>query len=208
MAWWDELSAGWWPRDTLRPEERGLRGWIETKHDVASHVRPSSIAEIGVRAGYSAFAMLSASPEATYLGIDVGWPNWYLAEMGALGREEGALSHARLLLSRFKWISIVEVDSHSIWRLPPVDLLHIDGDHSFGGLAADLELAWRSGVRWVLVDDYRTGHVVPAVTDAWAARKEIEVEAIDDGFRGSALLDLDAAEAATAYEDGLRPRGR
>jgi hypothetical protein len=52
----------------------------------------------------------------------------------------------------------------------------------------DLLLAERSGVVWVLVDDYDHSEIVRAAVDQFAAGRLIEH--IDDGFRGSALMRL------------------
>ena len=42
----------------------------EIKYQICKEVNPSKIAEIGVRAGYSAWTFLQASPDAEYIGFD------------------------------------------------------------------------------------------------------------------------------------------
>jgi hypothetical protein len=187
--WWKELVRLWWPEDDqVRPSPE-VRKWLASKRRVARRIAPRSIGEIGVRAGYSAFAMMSAAPDATFLGVDVGDSDHY-------GTEPGALEHGEKVLARFPHAMIVVCDSHDLKRLPPLDLLHIDGDHSYEGCQADLALALRSGVRYALVDDYDTGDVVCRAVDDFAASEGLEVEHIADGFRGSALLALGAGVMA------------
>lgn len=179
MDWWPELVNRWWPADQRLSPSDDVHRWLQSKHDVAARLQPKTIGELGVRAGYSAYAMLAAAPSATYLGIDIDDPG--------IGSEPGALEHANVVLAGYNFLVIV-ADSHDIERLPPLDLLHVDGDHSHDGCTADLELARRSGVQWALVDDYDTGRVVRGAVDAFAARYGLSIEHIADGFRGSALL--------------------
>lgn len=181
--WWQELVRRWWPGD-LHVEPDGLtEAWLRSKHDVAARIQPSSIGEFGVRAGYSAFAMLSGAPVyATYLGYDFDDP--------ALGTEPGSLDHARNRVLAGFTAHITSVNTHDLTRVPPFGLLHIDGDHTVAGCTEDLELAAGSGVAWVLVDDYDTGDLVRRAVDEFAKRNGLAVEHIEDGFRGSALLDF------------------
>lgn len=180
-AWLDDLVAAWMPGDSYEPTADALQ-WLRSKHAVAERVRPKSIAEIGVRAGYSGYAMLSASPEATYLGIDAGDPEY---GDGAPFRE-----HAAKLLPRFPSVEFRHADSHALDTIPAVDLLHIDGDHSYTGCRQDLDLAMRSGVRWALVDDYDYIRAVRRAVIDWCRDHRLDFEHIADGHRGSALIRL------------------
>ena len=71
MSFRDELLERWWVGDPFRPTEEALQ-YYEVKHAIAKRLQPKSICEIGVRAGYSAYAFLSAAPAAEFLGIDWG----------------------------------------------------------------------------------------------------------------------------------------
>jgi len=183
--WWEELVENWMPGDTRsRPDER-REAYYRAKHEVAGRLRPKRIVEIGVRAGYGAFSMLSAIPDAWYTGIDL--------DSGTHGWVEGGLVHARTILGRFEHAELWVMDSHDIELLPgDVDLIHIDGDHSFNGCWADLTLALNSGVHWALVDDIDSLAEVRQAYEGWVkSYPEVRVvEEIHDGLRGSALIEL------------------
>lgn len=180
--WWDRLRSGWWIEDRIQPTE-ARRKYYEAKREIVERIQPWFIAEIGVRAGYSAWAMLDAAPDGCrYLGID--------ADNGTHGGDPGALDHARALLAPFDTEIWVE-DSQEIDQLPEaIDLLHIDGDHSFEGCLSDLRLAEWSGVRWVLLDDYDYLAGVREAANAFCFDRVAELWRIDDGHRGMALLNL------------------
>lgn len=182
MTWLDDLAGQWMPDDPVTLDD-GMKAWLQSKYDVVAKVRPSSIVEIGVRAGYSAYAMLSAAPTARYLGIDSG--------TGSHGGHPGALIHARRLLEPFG-AHIVLQDSQAVDTLPvAADLLHVDGDHSYEGCMHDMGLALTSGVRWLLVDDTEHIQAVKQAVPDWLAGVAFEsVEWIHDGHRGSALIQL------------------
>lgn len=182
--WWQELVENWMPGDTQsRPDEK-REAYYGAKHEVAQRLQPKLIVEIGVRAGYGAFAMLSACPDARYIGID--------ADNRTHGWTKDALLHAAKILAKFRDRSIWILDSQEMAWLPKdIDLLHIDGDHSFEGCHSDLSLADRSGVRWVLVDDYLSLREVREAVDKFALDTDREgFEVIDDGHRGHALIKL------------------
>src|SRR3989304_3831529 len=155
--WFDLLVECRYPADEtfLLAQHHGTVGWahpdvrayFESKHRIAAALRPRRIIEIGVRCGYSAFAMLWAVPKASYLGIDNRDP--------AYGDSATFARHAAELLSVFPDVTFRNVDTRELIDLPgPVpDLVHVDGDHSFEGAQHDIDLALRSGARWVLIDD-------------------------------------------------------
>lgn len=181
--WWVDLAARWWPGDRYLKPNAKVHAWLQTKHDVATRLQPKVIGEIGVRAGYSAFAMLSACPNAVYIGIDPDDHRRYRTA------EPGAVDYAHKLLSVFSNVLISRNSSHDLRRLPAMDLLHVDGDHSYEGCTADLELARSSNVTWVLVDDYNN-EVVRSAVDAFVSSHGVEAEYIYDGLPNSALLRL------------------
>lgn len=118
-------------------------------YEVCQRLQPRSIFEIGVRAGYSAYAMLSGSPPGTlYRGLDLN--------QGTHGGEVDYIDHAKQILTeRFPDgdIKIVCGDSQQFRHLDRrFDLCHVDGDHTYEGALHDLELC-APYADYVLVDD-------------------------------------------------------
>jgi methyltransferase family protein len=148
-AMWEELQRRWYPGDTFTPDA-AVRSYYEQKYAVAARVRPRAICEIGVRAGYSAFAFLCAAPDAVYLGIDNGMAD---AEAGTR-----YLAHAQETVLTGFAAQILRADSQRMSRLPFAagggfhDLVHVDGEHTITGCLHDLMLG--AGARAILVDDF------------------------------------------------------
>jgi predicted O-methyltransferase YrrM len=158
---------------------------LQVKRELVARLKPRSICEIGVRAGYSAFALLTVVPEARFLGIDIG--------VKAHGPAEPLREHALKLTEHFPHVTMMYDDSHTIDVLtPPVDLFHIDGDHSRDGCYQDLELALRSGARWALLDDvsHRSLKGVRVALDDFCATQGLRMEMHDDKHNGTALVHL------------------
>lgn len=144
------------------------------KYALATLCQPRSILEIGVRAGYSAAAFLSACPGAAYHGLDSGCDGLHF------------LIHAREALK-------LRVDLFDSQRQTfdgrGYDFVHVDGDHSYGGALRDIETAWRVSSKWILVDDYREELVRKAVTTFLASKPARLFEmASFDTFRGDCLI--------------------
>lgn len=127
------------------------------KYVVSKMAQPKRIAEIGVRAGYSAWAFLKACPSSIYYGFDdcsdENNPDWKLGF--------NALTHTESMLSDKFPESIVtmkNVNTQSVSDLGvnDIDLFHVDGDHSYHGCLHDLFLARQAlsenGI--ILIDDY------------------------------------------------------
>jgi predicted O-methyltransferase YrrM len=168
-------------REVYRPGDpcAGSIGWCDlraiyrVKYLVSRAVRPGRILEIGVRAGYSAAAFLAARPTAHYVGLD--------KDDGSHGGVEGYLQDAReMLLGRYPdaGVELYRGDSgdEGVRRglaarcAGAFDLVHVDGDHSEAGCAADL--AWGASLLrpggYVLVDDYGSLEEVRRAADAFA----------------------------------------
>lgn len=130
-----------------RPMDDRFARRYAAKWELVRRYRPRSICEIGVRAGYFARTMLAAAGAgATYYGID--------NDSSSHGGAQGAHTYAEEMLQGYQY-EIQICDSHSLERLPAdYDLIHVDGDHSYEGCMADLELVLPHARGVVLVDDF------------------------------------------------------
>ena len=129
---------------------------------VVQEIAPKRIVEIGTRAGYSAWTMLRACPEATVEAFDL--------DCDEHGGYNGAHEHARRILppDRFR---LTIVDSHTLDRLPACDVALVDGDHTSEGAYLDLCLCERSGVPIALLDDVTLLPEVKAAGDRFCAER-------------------------------------
>jgi hypothetical protein len=194
---WPELSAILHPSDCPPPES--WRRSYETKFALAKLLQPTSIFEIGVRAGYSALAFLRAVPTARYVGVDINGDQH--------GGFFGAIDHARRLLISFdaeihEASSIDYAMTHEGSRQASFDLIHVDGDHSFDGCRFDLQLAHRIGYRHLLVDDYSGIQDVQSACDEFAEANDSSLVqiVIQDGHNGSILFTHDNGNIADSSE--------
>lgn len=183
----EELLKRWWDADPFRPTDDALR-YYGVKHHIAARLQPRSICEIGVRAGYSAFAFLAACPHAEFLGVDQGTDG-----VADVNEASYCATHAQKILKDFK-VDFLWRNTRWIEELPattlgmPFEFVHIDADHSFVGCSNDLMLASRA--TFILVDDFDVGPEVRAACREFLLGRPGEwiAEYIPDGFRGNLLL--------------------
>jgi predicted O-methyltransferase YrrM len=149
----DDIDLVLAPHDELRAEWPALRGDYLLLHRLVAARAPRSIVEIGVRHGYSAFAMLCAAPRANYVGVDADLCTW--------GGVPGAMWTARRMLRREfpkAYIRVWRVDTAAPGlELPAADVYFVDGDHSREGCLRDLRLCAKAAPRGavLLVDDVK-----------------------------------------------------
>lgn len=141
--------------------EEYRRGYACFKFAVAKALHPKTIIEIGVGAGTGAIAMLHGSPESIYIGIDDN------SKCQCDGWDFTGFVKEKMLRLGFHASFIIQ-DSMTLKNLPvePVDLVHVDGDHKYENALNDSLLAFRSGSKWILVDDSRDLAVVRGAFDA------------------------------------------
>jgi len=153
--------------DKTREDDSDYVRLYKEKHNIISESNVSSIMEIGVRAGYSAYTFKSAFPNATYLGMD--------AENGSHGGAGGPWTWwAKITLDRYfpkDLHKIVIQDTQQLERLPEAkyDFIHIDGDHTVAGVYHDLDIcvdAVNPGGR-MCIDDYTHLPDVKVGVDKW-----------------------------------------
>lgn len=127
-------------------------GYYKIKYEICKAAEPKRIAEIGVRAGYSAWAFLQAAPKAKYYGFDAN-----NGKHGGKGGENGCFWEWSKKILRPYDVSLIEMNTQRVDSLPisNIDFFHVDGDHSEAGVMHDLDMAWvklnRYGV--ILIDD-------------------------------------------------------
>ncbi|MDA0872079.1 MAG: methyltransferase domain-containing protein [Firmicutes bacterium] len=134
------------PNDPLKRKFADWVHYYRLKFAISKAIKPSTILEIGVRYGYSAYSFLSACPNAKYTGIDNNSDTY--------GGVKKSIEWAKTNLSNFNVDFILE-DSQQIYELPlfKYDLFHIDGQQDGSGTYKDLELAFHYS-EWVLLDGY------------------------------------------------------
>ncbi len=147
------FEAVYWPGDGQDRKARlQLGAHAYAKYLIASELRPCSVVEIGVRAGYSGWALcLGAGTTPSYYGIDS------LGGLHGGTTDKRAWAHAKGIVSLVAHgVTMLQASSHDVKALGPADLYHVDGDHSVEGALADVELCWaaRSDRSTILVDDY------------------------------------------------------
>lgn len=131
------------PLEYLFPE------WVEyyrLKYAISKAIEAKSILETGVRFGYSAITFLEASPNATYVGIDIDSEDY--------GGVKGAINWAKKIMQNYKTDFIIE-DTTKMTSFPGdfYDLIHVDAQQDGDGTFGDLEKALEKG-RYILVDGY------------------------------------------------------
>jgi predicted O-methyltransferase YrrM len=185
ITWnWEIITAHWVPGDPYQPEP-GTEEYYRIKHAIADYTRATSICEIGVRAGYSAIAFLTAGHTSRYVGIDM--------DMGTDGGVAGYIEYAYQTVPQFaKETTILCENSQTLQDLPmgPYDLVHVDGDHSYQGAYHDTQLAILSGSKYVLIDDVdMMPDVSRAVMDVLRTIPKAKAWYVPDGgYRGNILI--------------------
>jgi len=186
-AWCDDVLN---PEDTHPWDFRTPEFYQEyrAKYAIAKMVKPQSILEVGVRFGYSARSFLMASPTARYMGLDIDEPSW--------GPYKGVprLWAEERLRALYPANDIMTYNTNTQTDPPPtrlVDLIHIDGDHSFEGATRDLTMFLPLCRRVIVVDDYQEIATVRAAVDEFCARRSDTIQLLVSSLRGSALLVAD-----------------
>ena len=178
------------PWDATADEKR-IRQYVKyykVKYDIVHFIRPQTIIEIGVRAGYSAWAFLRGCPEARYVGFDASngthggrgekpytpWAEKILSDIGATFK----------IYDKF--------DTQKVDELPEVgDFYHIDGDHSRKGCLHDMNMCFAALETggYMLIDDYDYVKSVTLAVDDWVAKnRERATISHIESLRGEVLI--------------------
>lgn len=178
------------PDDITATKQRieNYKNYYKIKYNICKKINPKRIAEIGIRAGYSAWTFLQACPNAKYYGID--------ANNGKHGGEGGEdkkyFNWAKKILKNYDTV-FIEQDTQAINNLNiyDIDFFHIDGDHTTAGVIHDLDICFKviNNNGYILVDDIDYIKDVKIGVDKWINKMKdyIEVKYIKS-FRGECLI--------------------
>lgn len=162
--------------------------YYSIKYNICKMQDPKYIAEIGIRAGYSAWTFLQACPNAKYIGFDAN-----NGTHGGRGGEDGSFfKWTHKILKGYDYV-LQELDTQIIFDLglKDVDFFHVDGDHTKEGVCHDLDLAFKAIGRCglILVDDYDHLHSVHIGIDMWLKDNEQHIKyEFRESFRGEVLI--------------------
>jgi predicted O-methyltransferase YrrM len=152
-------------------------------YDQIKRFDASSVVEIGVRAGYSAYAMLSANPKMHYVGYDIDTPNSH-------GFGQGMFAYAQEMLRREFPQADLQFKCQDTQKLSKLDeefhLASIDGDHSDAGCTHDLELCFKAATI-LLVDDYDFLTEVGSAVNRFIKAHDLRHEYVKN-FRGMMII--------------------
>ena len=112
---------------------------------IYNRTKPKRVLEIGFNAGHSAYLWLNKFPEVTYHSVDICLHEY----------TEECANKMQVLYPNF---SFTKIDSRLLTPnyMSAYDMVFIDGDHSVQAFRKDWDTARKSGVKWILVDDYGT----------------------------------------------------
>jgi hypothetical protein len=139
------------------------------KYELARMLNPQTIVEIGVRAGYSMWAMLLGC-EAHYYGID----NWAVVEgvpEESAEMQKKCFDHAGMLsyqLGRYRVNFKVADTQAEDFQMPHAQLYHVDGAHLPAACRTDIFHCMQAGDEksMILVHDYNAPNIRSATVDA------------------------------------------
>ena len=134
--------------------------WI--KYQIAHYLQPSSIVELGVRAGYSSWAMRIGCPTAKITGID----SFVSGNQGSYGHEEQLKANAERLFKQID-ATLVCADTQTLEAFPKAELYHVDADHNVKSAYNDITFCLRANPgAVVIVHDANHRDVIGAALQA------------------------------------------
>lgn len=184
------------PEYTLCPDDKRITvknlnrfsEYYAVKYQICKEKNPKRIAEIGVRAGYSAWTFLQACPEAEYFGFDAN-----NGTHGGAGGQTGLFKKwAEKILTPYKF-HLTDVDTQKVSTLDitDIDFFHVDGDHSTNGVQHDLDLAFKCMAKngLILVDDITYLSTVKIGCDLWVEKMKNKITtSFVSSMRGELLI--------------------
>lgn len=174
--------------------------YYETYYALSKHYQPETIFEIGVRYGYSLYSLIKGSDNVKYvLGYDIDekiYENkeWISKKLNIDPNEISSVAIAKSQLEKFCEnieINIENQNSQEVNELDGfMDLIHIDGDHTYEGKVHDLEITKQKG-KVIVIDDYSHIREVKMATDDFIRKNAsvIKNHYLVDSFRGTYIIE-------------------
>jgi predicted O-methyltransferase YrrM len=156
--------------------------YYEIYYAICKYFQPKRILEIGVRYGYSLYAMASACDE-------IDWVVGYDIDDYEKGSIEIANKNLRDKLGRDRAI-VINRNSQNLIKLNEVyNLIHIDGDHTYNGKVHDLNLTLNA-TQVVIVDDYTHIPLIKKAVDEFCQQNadKIETHFLITSARGTYII--------------------
>lgn len=160
------------------------------KYIIALRVAPETIVELGVRCGYSAWALLVGAPSAKYLGFDS-----YLLEhanvKGVPNAQRLFKAHAEEILAAHS-ADITAVNTQDAdFSVPRAELYHVDAAHSYVCAKRDIVNCVEAGDEHsvIIVHDFLYLPIREAVLDvAKQAEPRLAVWEIPEPRNGAGVI--------------------
>ena len=119
---------------------------------VSRTIRPKKIIELGTSAGSSSDAYLSATPTASFVGLDTFGTNPHSVHQTLWDPYE--IAHKLFAARGFKDYELINVNLRTLNTLPGrSDFVVVDAGHDFHNEYEDLKLALTANPRFIFVDD-------------------------------------------------------
>jgi hypothetical protein len=155
------------------------------KAKIAAFVAPQHVVELGVRAGYSAWAIMTAC-HATYIGYDA-----YNGQHGGGTMRDRFKEWAEYILSSLSiQHTIIVQNTQHMKDLPSAEFYHIDADHTKSGVIHDIDLCFSAAPvgACILIDDYDFIPDVRSGIDLWRSTHTNSFAAYVHTYRGDIII--------------------
>lgn len=174
--------------------------YYELYYDISKFYQPETIFEIGVRYGYSLYSLIKGSDKVNYvLGYDIDEEiynnkEWISKKLNLDSNNISSVSIAKSRLEKFCEgvdVNIEKENSQEITELDDyMDLIHIDGDHTYEGKVHDLEITKQKG-KVIVIDDYSHIREVKMATDNFIKSNKsiIKNHYLLSSFRGTYIIE-------------------
>lgn len=158
--------------------------YYELYYAISKFYQPESILEIGVRYGYSLYSLVKGSDKVNFvLGYDIDEYDEGSLAVAEKNLKEFLSDDIEIIMQNENTQHIEELDGF-------VDMIHIDGDHSYDGKVHDLEIT-KQKCKVLIIDDYEHIKEVKMATDEFIRKNKsvIKNHYLLKSFRGTYIIE-------------------